>query len=176
MANRYPFIQAKHFTPKGNGPVNRIVMHRAESGQRGDTAEAVAAYFRDQSTVGSAHYCADSNSVVQCVRDADRANHAAPNKGSLGIEFAGYSRDADWNDPYDQAQLRIAAGLVAEKCLEHKVPAVWLSIEDLKAGKRGITSHNNVSKAFGKSTHWDPGPGFPHDQFIALICAAMLPV
>ena len=31
----------------------------------------------------------------------------------------------------------------------------------LRAGERGITTHAQVSKAWKKSDHWDPGPGFP---------------
>jgi len=46
------------------------------------------------------------------------------------------------------------------------IPAVWLFPADLQAGRRGITSHDNVSKAFGQSTHWDPGEGFNVQSYI----------
>jgi hypothetical protein len=37
---------------------------------------------------------------------------------------------------------------------------------DLLAGRRGITGHSEVSAAYGRTDHWDPGPGFPVDGFL----------
>jgi hypothetical protein len=42
----------------------------------------------------------------------------------------------------------------------------WLVAGDLVAGRRGITGHSEVSAAYGKSDHWDPGPGFPVERFL----------
>jgi hypothetical protein len=41
-----------------------------------------------------------------------------------------------------------------------------LSADDLLAGRRGLTGHAQVSAAFRKSDHWDPGPGFPVESFL----------
>jgi hypothetical protein len=57
--------------------------------------------------------------------------------------------------------LRLSAGLVAELLQKYDLPAEFLSPDELRAGKRGITTHANVSKAFGQTTHTDPGPDFP---------------
>jgi murein L,D-transpeptidase YcbB/YkuD len=46
---------------------------------------------------------------------------------------------------------------------------VWLYPADLQAGRRGITSHDNVSKAFRRSTHWDPGEGFNIQRYLRLV-------
>ena len=43
-----------------------------------------------------------------------------------------------------------------------------LRAADLVAGKRGITGHADVSAAFRKSDHWDPGPDFPWTRFLRL--------
>lgn len=172
----HKFVQAKWFHAGGNTPVKRIVIHDMEMPEKGTTAESCAAYFARGDRQASAHFCVDSDSVVQCVRTSDIAYHAPPNTGSVGIEHAGYANQgaAGWADAFSESMLHVSATLCAELCREHDVPPVWLSIADLKAGRRGITSHNNVSKAFGRSTHTDPGPTFPTDHYIALVRAALV--
>lgn len=57
--------------------------------------------------------------------------------------------------------LRLSAGLVAELLQKYDLPAEFLSPDELRAGKRGITTHANVTLAWGQTTHTDPGPDFP---------------
>lgn len=171
----YPFVQAKWYREGGNLPINRLVIHDMEYPERSTAAEDVAKYFQQVDRKASAHYCVDNDSVVQCVHEEDGAYHAPPNIHSLGIELAGYARQspADWRDAYSTAELKRAAVLSAEICIRHNLPARWLTVADLKVGIRGITSHNNVSKAFGLSTHTDPGPAFPAAWFIDLVREAI---
>ena len=42
----------------------------------------------------------------------------------------------------------------------------FIDAEGLKAGKKGVTTHAEVSKAFKKSNHTDPGLGFPMDRIL----------
>ena len=65
--------------------------------------------------------------------------------------------------------LERSAGLVAELCRKYKIPVTWLYAADLKAGKRGITTHDAVSKAFKRGSHWDPGTGFPIERYLSLV-------
>jgi hypothetical protein len=65
-----------------------------------------------------------------------------------------------------------AATLVADVCRRRVIPVRWLVASDLLAGRHGITGHVEVSKAYGKSDHWDPGPGFPVERFLGLVRAA----
>ena len=51
----------------------------------------------------------------------------------------------------------------------------WLVAADLVRGRRGITSHAEVSLAYRKSDHWDPGPGFPIDEFLGRVRSAQRP-
>ena len=41
-----------------------------------------------------------------------------------------------------------------------------VSLYDVVPAKRGITTHASVSQAFRKSSHWDPGLGFPMAEFL----------
>ncbi len=172
----HPFLQAKHFTPTDGRAIDLIVIHTMEAPEKGNTAENVAEFFRHPEKPVSAHYCIDNNSVVQCVRDKDVA-FAAPgaNRNGLQFEHAGFSRQntTDWHDAFSVAMLALSAALAAEKAAQFNIPIQWLSPEDLLQRKRGFTSHNNVTIAFKKSTHTDPGPSFPHEEYLDTIRAHM---
>jgi len=167
------FIKAKNYTEGRDSSIDLLVIHTMEAPEKGETAENIASWFAGANAPeASAHYCIDANSVVQCVRDDDVAWHApGANHDGIGFEHAGFAKSTgrDWSDEYSTAMLALSSKLVAEKCAKFEIPAVWLSPSDLRAGRRGITSHNNVSKAFGSSTHWDPGPGFPVQGYLRLV-------
>ena len=88
----------------------------------------------------------------------------------MGIELAGFARQspAEWRDAYSGAVLRQAARLTADVCARYGIPLRRLRAADLVAGRRGVTGHADVSAAFRKSDHWDPGPGFPWAMFLRL--------
>jgi N-acetyl-anhydromuramyl-L-alanine amidase AmpD len=167
------FIQARNYTKGRSSPIDVLVIHTMEAPEKPDTAENVAKWFAGSTAPqASAHYCIDNNSIVQCVRDNDVAWHApGANSNGLGFEHAGRASQhaADWSDAYSDAMLKISAGLVAEKCRDYGIPAVWLHEADLKAGRRGITGHAQVSAAFKRSTHTDPGTSFPIERYLGYV-------
>jgi N-acetyl-anhydromuramyl-L-alanine amidase AmpD len=172
----YPFVPSPHATRTGGRRVDLVVLHTMETDEREGAALRCAHWFRDPRSRLSAHYCVDAHAVVQCVRDEDVAWHApGANHDGLGIELAGRARQSrrEWADPYSTAVVARGARLTAELCRRHAIPAVWLWPPDLRAGRRGITTHLAVSEAFGRSTHWDPGPGFPTERYLALVQAAL---
>jgi len=168
-----PFVQARNYTRGRSVPIDLLVIHTMESPEKPDTAESVAQWFAGPTAPqASAHYCIDSNSIVQCVRDEDVAWHApGANHNGLGFEHAGRAAQspADWSDAYSTKMLELSAQLVAEKCKRYGIPAVWLHPADLRAGKRGITGHVDVSNAFKLSDHQDPGPNFPVERYLTLV-------
>ena len=140
-----------------------------EIAERPDAAEICARWFRTPVSRVSAHYCVDADTVIQCVREKDIAWHArGGNTDSIGVELAGFARQTrrDWQDPYSRAVLVRAATLVADVCRRRRIPVRWLVAADLRAGRRGLTGHGEVSRAYGKSDHWDPGDGFPVESFL----------
>jgi hypothetical protein len=174
------FVQAANYTPTRGRVIDLIVLHSMEAPEKGDTAEATANYFArqrpgDKAGGSSAHYNVDNNSIVQSVHDQDVA-WAAPgaNSNGLHIEHAGYARQssADWYDDYSQTMLRLSASLAAEKVKQYGLPVVFRRAADLLAGGargRGITTHYEVTQAFHRSTHTDPGIGFVIDEYVGLI-------
>ena len=166
----YLFVESPHHTVVGRR-IDMVVIHTMESAERVGAALACAQWFAGSASEVSAHYCVDSDIVVQCVREDDVAWHArGGNTNSIGIELAGFARQkpAEWNDDYSRAVLARAAELTADICLRHDIPLRRLRPAEIVARHRGLCGHVDVSAAFGKSDHWDPGPGFPWTKFLRL--------
>jgi N-acetyl-anhydromuramyl-L-alanine amidase AmpD len=165
----YDFIESEHRTTVRDRTISVVVIHTMEIGERDGAAEACAAWFASPLSEVSAHYCVDATTIIQCVREADVAWHArGGNTNSIGIELAGYAgQDAgDWRDEYSQAVIERAARLTADVCARYEIPIRRLRASGLVAGRRGITGHADVSAAFHRSDHWDPGLAFPWISFL----------
>jgi N-acetylmuramoyl-L-alanine amidase len=161
------FLQAKWFTAVESRDIDLIVMHAMQVAEKPDTAEGTANYFHasPDGRKASAHYCCDDDSKIQCVHDHDVA-YGAPgaNHNGLHIEQAGFSEQtaAQWEDAYSSRMLREqVAPLVRDKAEQYDIPLVFVNWEGLLLGKRGITTHAQVTAAFHLSTHTDPGPNYP---------------
>lgn len=150
-----------------------------EAPERLDTAENVANYFRTLKRTASAHFCIDADSVVQCVPENRVAFHApGVNTFSIGLEHAGYARQTQgqWLDDYSRKTLFISLFVAADLCRRHGIQPIFRTAADLRAGRtNGITTHAEVSKAFRKSDHWDPGPNFPIHFYIYLLAGLLNP-
>jgi N-acetyl-anhydromuramyl-L-alanine amidase AmpD len=168
--DRFTFVKARHFKDVATRRTVRvIVIHSMEAPEKGETAENVARFFQNTERPASAHLCIDNNSIVQCVLDNDIA-FAAPGANSDGIhlELAGFARQsrAEWLDPYGVLLLENAANAAAQYCLKYDIPVRQLTDDELEDGDKGIIGHVQASRVFKKSTHTDPGEGFPWDHFL----------
>lgn len=174
-----------HSTYGQNKPIQRIVIHSTVSECRPGMAESIAEYFKSDRAGGSAHYVVDPTETIQAAYDSVICWHAPPNQHSIGIEMcdnpgvvpsaAPGSKLWDklrsawrWNNKYQKQMLKRTAKLTAQLCLAYDVPIQFLSPTKLKNGASGITTHNNVSEAWGQSTHWDPG-WWPRRKFIRMV-------
>jgi hypothetical protein len=52
-------------------------------------------------------------------------------------------------------------------------PAEFVNSAGQLAGNRGVTFHREVSLAWKKSTHTDPGPNFPTVKFLDAVKAQL---
>src|SRR5678809_1087684 len=105
-----------------------------------------------------------------CIRDRCRdIAYGAPgaNHNGIHLEMAGYARQAreEWLDEYSRAVIRNAAQLCAYVIgPKFSVPAVYIDKTKLvNTNLKGVTTHVDVSLAFKRSTHTDPGASFPMD-------------
>ncbi len=167
----YALIESPHRTSGNGRAITTVVIHTMEISEREGAAEACARWFQSAVSQVSAHYCVDADVIVQCVSEGDIAWHArGGNANSIGIELAGFAGQpaAAWNDPYSRAVLARSARLTADVCARYGIPLRRLRAADLVAGRSGVTGHGDVSAAFHKSDHWDPGPAFPWGRFLRL--------
>jgi N-acetyl-anhydromuramyl-L-alanine amidase AmpD len=118
----------------------------------------------------------DCDSIVQGVPDDRVAWHApGANRNGIGIEHAGFVRQskADWLDEFGSRMLSLSAELAARLCVKWHIPPVFVSAGELLAKRRGITTHMQVTQAFHRSSHTDPGGNFPLSWYLARVDAAL---
>lgn len=177
----WPMIKAKWYTAVAEPrKVRLIVIHDMEAPEGPLTAENIARYFADprdrygKPVKASAHINIDNNSIVRCVDDNNVA-YAAPgaNNDGIQIELAGYGKQtrAEWLDAYGLQLLNLAANATAQYCLKFGIPIRQLTNTQLQKGSWGIIGHYQASAVYKRSTHTDPGKGFPWDRFIPTVAA-----
>lgn len=152
--------------------VRLVVIHATQSQERKGAARAVARYFAGPDAKGSAHVTCDNAETVQSVYPQDTAAGApGANEDGWHIEQVGYSEqgEAEWLDAYSEAVIARAAQAARWGCEHFGLPKVWLTVQDVRDGKAGITDHVTITKATGKGSHWDPGPHYPRGRFMALV-------
>lgn len=174
-------IQAKWYQRgSANRARNYVVLHSMEAPNKPETAEGVGHFFANlpSSNKASAHVGADMNSLCRYVSDDDIAYGAPPrNSDGLHLELAGFARylAGDWQQPQMMAMIQLAVPQVREWCDRYGIPQQYRDAAALRRGERGITTHNEVSRAWGVSTHTDPGPGFPIGYLLAMLAAQQAP-
>lgn len=156
------------YRQSGTRPVSAIkwiVLHSTEGG----TAASIARYFKSSSAGGSTHLVVDDKECQRCL-----PNSAVP-WGASGANTAGFHIEqcgfAKWSTVIWKSHLNTlkrAAFKTALHCHKFGIPPVFRVAADLRAGRPGITTHVECSKAFGGS-HWDPGPGWPKWLFMRYV-------
>lgn len=185
-----------HLSAGHNLPAKRIGLHSTVGPCKPGAARQIAAYFMSEAAGGSAQYIVDPAEVIQSAWDDQiawgapgaawsRTSHPSPaNIHSLHIEMCdtpgpvpndppgsarrkALKRSWRWILPNQQRMLKRTAKLTAHLCAAYDIPLVFLTVEDLLAGKDGVTTHANISAAFHQTTHWDPG-WWPQRRFMRL--------
>lgn len=163
-----------------------MVIHDTEGPVGPNAAKNVAAYFArgtEDNQIPSTHLVVDEDSCYRCLPNAvvpwGAASSSAIRANTRGVhvELCAYARwsRAEWlqhEKTLDRAAFKAALHLVA-----YKLPARWVGQAGLIAGRPGLTTHNDVSQASKKTdpfhasrySHYDPGPNFPKDHFLALV-------
>jgi len=181
LAATLPYIESKYFNRDvDRNAIDWIVLHCMASPETPQRAEQCARYMQTLSEVDhdgkpikkSAHYYGDCDSFVQGVPDNRIAYHAPGcNERGIGIEHAGqaFQTREQWLDDFGIQMLSLSAQLTARLVAKWNVPIVYVDAAGLLAKQRGITVHAEVTKAFKRSTHTDPGEGFPIDWYLETV-------
>lgn len=154
--------------------IDWLVIHTMEAPEKPGTARGVAHWFAGPNAPkASAHFCIDAGEIVQSVPE-DVVAWAAPgaNRRGIHLEHAGYASQAadGWDDAYSRAVLERSAELARDICRRYEIPIVKLSVDDLRAGQRGLCGHIDITNAFNNGKgHTDPGAAFPWDRYLELV-------
>lgn len=156
--------------------LNRLlVVHTSESGEGYSGAENLCSFMgtpgdRIDPITGhrfgaSYHYVTDTDeSLIPATAD-NRVAFAAAGANNTGIHFCipGHANQTrtQWLDADSTAHLHSLAWGMQRKAAEFSIPLRRLTVDQVRAGATGYCGHVDVSLAFGRSDHNDPGPGFP---------------
>jgi len=171
------FVLAKNYTNQDrSADIRHIVLHTAEIAEVPTAAEALAAWCAGKDAPrASWHYAVDCDSITQSVPDELIAWHAPGANGTgVGIELCGRASQSSeqWHDEFSQQTLERAARLVAYLCKKWNIPVRYVDREGLLAGQSGVTTHNEVSFAWHKTDHTDPGPHFPMGELLTQVLSS----
>ena len=142
-----------------------IVVHDTEG-----SYEGAISWMKSQQN-GSYHVIrALAGQGARLVPDTRQAWGAMPTGNRIGLHvclegYARWTRD-EWLAK-GRDGLEGMAHDIAAWAKSYSIPLVRLTAADVKAGKRGICTHADITAAFRESTHTDPGSGFPLDLVIA---------
>lgn len=181
MAAQCPQCSTDFYPANMHGPqrdprsISLVVLHSTE-GCHNDvcgTAAGTSNYFETTTNDASTQIIVDDSSCYMSLRD-DTVPYGASggdaNLRGVHIEFVGtaaWSRQ-QWLE--HSRMLYCGAYRVAQWCNRYGIPVQFLDPSHLAAGYHGITTHNNVTRAFGVvNGHTDPGPNFPIDVFLGYV-------
>lgn len=147
------------------------VVHTSEGSEGVNSAENLVAFIGTPATqnplnVASYHEVFDTDGIFPVVPHDKRANHAGGgNFNGLGGCIPGTARQTrdQWFDPITSQYLERCAEWLADLHVAYHIPLVKLGPADLVDGRKGVCGHVDVTNAFHKSDHTDPGSSFPWD-------------
>lgn len=172
-----PYIPAKYQGDKQTPTLS--VIHSTVGPTKAGSARAIARYGQNPSSPSSWHYAIDAAEVIQSVHDHTVAYHCGYNQNSLGYEMCDNPSRLTairWLGRDHKAMLDRTARAVARNHAAYGIPVRFLTDAQLRAwnanGRKakdgGIATHDQMSRVFKRSTHWDPGK-WPTKKFLALV-------
>lgn len=161
-----PRMIPTHWHGGDQDPVGGILrLHSTVSPCVPGAAKTIARYFQTSSRAASAHYVVDcspeyADAVRQCVPDHKRSYDCGWNPAGLSIEMCEMPSQVRrrWDDrPHRQLEANTVE-LAARLCIVYRIRPYFVSARGLRKGRKGVTTHAQVAKAYPSlTTHWDPG-------------------
>lgn len=158
-----------------------IVVHTSEGSEGTSSAENLCSFMThpgdrpnpDGTRYGASyHYVTDTDRVLPAAPDNVVA-YAAAGANHDGIHIcipgkAGQTRD-QWTDDTSIGYLVQLAQVMRDVADRYDIPLDRLSVADILEGRAGYCGHVDISNAYKRSTHTDPGVQFPWDLLAELL-------
>lgn len=174
------YVQAAYHGDVMAGGPTFTVVHDAETPLKVGYADSIAEFFRRGPTAGtSAHAMVGPEKAIKMLPDNVVAWAAGPYANSFGwhLEQTGYASftPAQWLTPDGVAQLNRVGACLREVHDTWKIPKRWMTDSQLRAaamGDRsqgGMTTHQQVARVLGGTTHTDPEDNYPRDPLLRAV-------
>lgn len=168
------FVQGRNDYTDWDGRKYGIAIHNTSN----DASDEGEASFATRRTDGiSSHFYCDRDSVTQSLDTEDRAAHAGSNIGnnnSIAVEITGSNgKSRDWwlgNVAWDQLG-RVLAWVIENDPDYAGFEVRRASVAEMRANQRvkAFYGHDDMRRAWGGTTHTDPGPNFPWDRLLRAV-------
>lgn len=172
------FVQGRNDYEDADGKHYGIAIHNTSNNA---SDENEAAYASRRTDGISSHLYCDHDSVTQSLELEDRAGHAGSYEGnqhSIAVEITGangWSR-GQWLSNVAWDKLASALAWVINNDPDYRGFEVRrASISEMKSNPKvqAFYGHDDMRRAWGGTTHTDPGPNFPWDHLLAKVKAAV---
>lgn len=173
-----PYVQGRNAYPDADGRKYGIAIHATASTA---SAEDEAAYARRRTDGISSHIYADVDTAIQSVDTKDRCGHAGSkigNENAVCIEITGlnsWTRE-QWLQRVNWPLLaRVLAAIIQGHWPDGSFGVRRASVDEMKENPKvkAFYGHDDMRRAWGGTTHTDPGPNFPWDHLIRVVDAAL---
>jgi N-acetyl-anhydromuramyl-L-alanine amidase AmpD len=169
-----PYVQGRNSYVDRDGTKFAIAIHNTSN----DASDEDEANYAKRRTDGvSSHLYCDRDSVTQSLSLLARAGHAGSNTGNenaIAVEITGANGWTSQQWIANVAWTKLGAAL-AFVCKQFNVAPRRASVAEMKANPkvRAFYSHDDMRRAWGGTTHTDPGPSFPWDVLFQAVNAAL---
>jgi len=173
-----PYIQGRNDYDDTDGLKYGLAWHNT-SNDASDEAEAAYATRRTDGV--SSHFYVDGDSVTQSLDTTRKAGHAGSRQGNenaICFEIRGangWTRDQWLAGVAWDGLAEVAAYVIRAHWPDGSFQNRRATVAEMQANPKikAHYGHDDMRRAWGGTTHTDPGPGFPWDHLIAKIGAAL---
>ncbi|MFF0823071.1 N-acetylmuramoyl-L-alanine amidase [Micromonospora haikouensis] len=169
-----PYVQGRNSYSDGDSRKYGVAIHNTSNDA---PARGEASYATRRTDGISSHFYVDNAEVIQSLDTDARAGHAGSrngNENAVAVEITGVNgwTRQQWLDRVAWDKLATA---LAQVCRHYGIEPRRASVAEMQANPkiRAFYGHDDMRRAWGGTTHTDPGPSFPWDHLLALVKQAL---
>ena len=169
-----PYVQGRNAYVDADGTKYGIAIHNTSNDA---SAEAEASYATRRTDRVSAHLYCDRDSVIQSLDTDSKAGHAGSsigNENAVAVEITGFNSwpRSTWLDSVAWDKLGAA---LAQVCRRYGIAVRRASVQEMRDNPKvkAFYGHDDMRRAWGGTTHTDPGYSFPWDRLFAAVNQAL---